>query len=135
MATRGEQERTQLAVQQVSLSQGPLPPAEELAKYEEVCKGAADRIIKMAEGQSEHRKAIEKSVVDSANRRANRGLVFAFILALVVLVGGFALILNDYGAAGVGLIVGEAVALSSLFIYGKVDQRKERQQQLAQFVR
>ena len=34
---------------------GPLPPPSALQSYEEVLEGSADRILKMAEKQTEHR--------------------------------------------------------------------------------
>lgn len=44
---------------------GPIPPPEALARYEEIQPGAADRIIKMAEKQQEHRMSLrQKPLVD-----------------------------------------------------------------------
>jgi hypothetical protein len=37
--------------------QGPLPRPEDFAAYERVLRGAADRILKMAENQAAHAKA------------------------------------------------------------------------------
>lgn len=44
---------------------GPLPPPEVLCRFEEVVHGSAERIIKMAEEQTSHRKELEKKVIDS----------------------------------------------------------------------
>ena len=46
-------------IRQSSFS-GPLPPPQILEKYESIVPGSADRIIGMAEKQSEHRRSIEK---------------------------------------------------------------------------
>ena len=49
----------------------PIPTASELKGYEQVCKGAADRIISMAERQAEHRQHMEKIVIEAASQRRN----------------------------------------------------------------
>ena len=46
-----------LAAVEISRFSGPLPHPEDLAKYEQVLPGAADRIISMAEQQAAHRQA------------------------------------------------------------------------------
>ncbi len=43
----------------VSVS-GPIPPPSMMEQYERTLPGSADRILKMAENQSEHRQWIEK---------------------------------------------------------------------------
>lgn len=43
---------------QISWSAGPLPPAEELLKYNDAVPEAAERILKMAETQQHHRLAL-----------------------------------------------------------------------------
>lgn len=87
----------------------------------------------MAEEQSTHRQELEKMVIEAGNKRATLSVWFAFVLALAVLATGVILILNGHGTKGVTVIVGEAVTLAALFIYGKIDQRRERQQQLQQW--
>ena len=42
-------------VQTVALTTGPLPPPEQLAQYEQIIPGAADRILRMTENNSDHR--------------------------------------------------------------------------------
>jgi len=42
--------------------EGPLPPLEILLGYEAACPGAADRLIKMAEDQGEHRRGLAPKV-------------------------------------------------------------------------
>jgi hypothetical protein len=51
------------AAVEISRFSGPLPHPEDLAKYEQVLPGSADRIISMAEQQAEHRRNLEKSVI------------------------------------------------------------------------
>lgn len=107
---------------------GPIPHPELFAKYEDVLPGSADRILKMAELQSEHRQYLEKSVIDSNIQDSKRGQYFAFILALVLIIGGFYLIANDKDAYGISLIIGSAATLVGIFIYGRKSERKEREE-------
>ncbi len=44
---------------------GPLPPPEILKRFDKVVPCTAERIIKMAEEQSAHRRELEKRVIDS----------------------------------------------------------------------
>src|SRR5690606_22269969 len=44
---------------QISSFTGPLPPPEILKSYDSIVDGAASRIIKMAEIQADHRRALE----------------------------------------------------------------------------
>jgi len=68
---------------------GPLPPAHELAGYEKVLSGAAERIMKMAESQLEHQieadKAADKrdnAIVKTEIRLAYLGLLTTFVIVL-----------------------------------------------------
>lgn len=91
---------------------GPLPPAEEFARYEQVCPGAADRIIAMAENQSRHRQAIENKSIEMTSRDSLLGLIFAFVFALATLVAGVWLVIQEhpvvgtiFGGVGLGTVV------------------------------
>lgn len=46
-----------------SVHMGPLPPPDVFAGYEQVCPGAAERILSMAEQQAKHRQDLEKDRV------------------------------------------------------------------------
>ena len=74
---------------------GPIPPADELIKYEQACRGAADRIIAMAESQSKHRQELETKVVGGNVQREKIGMWLAFILTvLLILIGTYLIIIN-----------------------------------------
>jgi uncharacterized membrane protein len=53
--------QTQLIQQTFS---GPIPPPTLLAEYNKVVPNAAERILAMAEKQSEHRQFLEKKVIN-----------------------------------------------------------------------
>jgi len=75
----------QVAVSQQSYS-GPLPPPAAMAKYEEICPGSAERILKMAELQSEHRKHLECKVIEAQIKISQTGQIFALIIAVSCLI-------------------------------------------------
>ena len=52
---------------------GPLPAPEDLAHYDAICPGAANRIITMAENNMEHRQSMEKTLVRSEYGLRTRG--------------------------------------------------------------
>lgn len=67
---------------------GPLPPPEALQRYDQILPGAANRIIKMAESQHEHRQKLEKTVVESNAFSQKVGLILGFVVAMTAIVGG-----------------------------------------------
>jgi uncharacterized membrane protein len=102
-----------------SVFSGPLPPPEMLARYNEALPDGADRIVKMAENQSAHRRRME-----------SRGQIFAFTLALVAIVGGIVLISIGRSAEGLVPLVAAIGGLIGFFIYGEVRARSARRVEL-----
>lgn len=94
---------------------GPLPPPEMLVRYNDALPDGADRIVKMAEDQSAHRRTME-----------SRGQIFGFTLALVAIVGGIVLIADGKSAEGLVPLVSALAVLVGLFIYGEVRGRSTR---------
>ncbi len=115
---------------QTKFSAGPIPTPEVLGRYETILPGLADRIMKQAESQTAHRIDIEKRVIKSDIRNSLLGIIFAFIIGLVGIVGG--LYLTSLGMAATGLTVSgvSLVSLVSAFIYGTNSRRKERQKKM-----
>ena len=87
---------------------GPLPPADEMEKYERVSPGAAERIIAMAETQSSHRHGLE-----------SKGQNYAAMLGALAIISGT--IAGVLGAQLVGSVIGGLVlvGLVSAFIQGR----------------
>ena len=105
---------------------GPLPSARELAEYDEILPGAADRIITMTERQSAHRQELETFAIHAEDRRSWGGLIVGGTVALAFLVGAVVLGLKGQpvlagilGTLDLGSIVGT-------FVYGTVSRRAER---------
>lgn len=114
-------------VQQRSVSfSGPLPPPEILQKFNEVVPGSAERIIKMAEEQSVHRRALEKKVIDSDIAGSKLGQILGFIIAIAGLVVALLTAIFGNAIAGGFIGVGTLASLVSVFMYGSKTRSKER---------
>ncbi len=81
----------------------------------------------MAERQSAHREQMEARVVNGNVASQTRGSYFAFILALISIMGGFFLIYAGKNAQGLVAIIVSVGSLAGVFIYSKYEQRKERE--------
>lgn len=103
--------------QVVSEFSGPLPPPSIIKGYEDVLPGAAERILEMAEKQSEHRQFMERKMISTESRDSLLGVVFAFVLGVGCLFISYEIVVNVpenagaiasaiFGAAGIGSIVG-----------------------------
>lgn len=106
--------------------QGPVPPPQVLAGYNHVIPGGAERILAMAERQQAHRQDLESTVVKGNVRAELRGQILAFILGLVAIGGGIALIAYDKDTLGITSIVTAFTALAGVFVYGRYQQARER---------
>ncbi len=67
---------------------GPLPHPEILQRYETIVPGAAERILKKFEAQTEHRQRLERKVVWTDSFKSITGLFCAFIIAMTTIIGG-----------------------------------------------
>ena len=61
---------------------GPLPPADEMAQYEETLPGSANRIIAMTENQNKHRIEMEKIDLPIQHEQFKRGQIFSLIIGV-----------------------------------------------------
>jgi uncharacterized membrane protein len=98
---------------------GPFPPPEMMSEYNKIVPGSADRILKMAEAQSNHRQELEKAIIKSDIKLAERGQSYAFSLAVLSLsmTGLFAYM----GETALATLLGgtTVIALVSLFMRGR----------------
>lgn len=106
---------------------GILPVPEELERYEVLCPGITDRLMKSYENQVTHRISCEKVVIDGDSKRSSLGQIFAFVITVIILIGGFILILFDKSIAGLSSIFLAISSLVAVFIGGAVTRSKERQ--------
>lgn len=105
---------------------GPIPPPRALAEYEQIQPGAADRILKMAEKQQDHRMSLEKQAVLGQLQQSKRGQLFGFIIVFVCVAVAicFASFFQMYDFAKTFLTV-TMLSLAALFVYGKYEMKKD----------
>ncbi len=108
--------------------QGPLPHPDHLKKYDEVCPGAAEKIVSAFISQSKHRMELETKVVDSNIKNEKRGQVFAFIIALIGIGAGILLLVIGKEISGFAAFFGTLASLTAVFIVGKKKTQKELQE-------
>jgi uncharacterized membrane protein len=128
--SKEHQQRVMMASFSAEMYSGPIPPPAIMAEWEKLLPGSADRILKMAEKQSAHRIAIEAKVVDSDVRRSDRGLVFGFIIALVMIIGGLITVGLGHDWAGVAVITGSLIGVVGLFVYAYISRETERKSRM-----
>lgn len=117
---RKKEVKEALMVIRSEMFSGPIPPPESLARYEQIQPGSADRILKMAEKQQEHRMCLESKVIGSQVEQSKRGQLFGFIIVFVCVAVAifFALHLGMTTFAASFLSV-TMVVIVGLFINGK----------------
>jgi len=109
-----------------SVHAGPLPAPRDLADYEIILPGAADRILTMAENQAKHRMAIETRVLADNSLRSKLGLGAGFVVAMTALViSGY---IASHGAPWPGSLLGTGSlgGLVAVFVTGTNSQKEER---------
>ena len=101
--------------QQVSYS-GPLPPADELAQYESVLPGAAERILSLAEKEAEHRHRADDKIIEKTLHFNKVGQILSFSLSLLSL-GAVCLcvVLSQPGASIAPALIAIPSILSVIF--------------------
>jgi len=112
------------AIRQASSFRGPIPPPQILKGYNEVIKDGAERIITMAEKQSNHRMQLEDHAIKEELKQSRLGQVFGFVLGLVGF--GLATTLSILGHDGIAGIFGTTtiIGLVTVFVLGKKAQQK-----------
>ena len=97
---------------------GILPPPAMLEHYDKIVPGSAERLIKMAENQSQHRMKLESQVIHSDSRNSTIGVISALIITVGTLVlAGYAIKMGQTLAGGVIGSLGIA-SIVGAFIYG-----------------
>jgi len=113
---------------------GPLPHPDMLAKYEEIEKGTASRIIKMAENQSEHRQTIEKRVIQANIQNENTGMFLAFFMTITIILASAFLVFSGKDVSGlVMLFSGLGIQFINYFKQKKKESKSEFGKRLSEW--
>lgn len=106
---------------------GVLPQSDELLKYEQVLPGLADRIMKQAEKQTDHRIKQEDKVIRSGNFRATLGTTFGFILGMSGITAGTYLMSLGLSGEGLASFFGSLGTLLWAYLKGIKSNKEERE--------
>jgi uncharacterized membrane protein len=106
---------------------GPLPHPEILDGYDKVLHGSANRILKMAEKQLDHRISIENKLVDGENQSRLLGLVAGFLIATLGLGGAVYLGYNGKTWESGIMSGGTLVGLVTVFVKGSSNNNQEKE--------
>lgn len=99
--------------------EGPLPPASEMERYEQIAPGAADRILTMAEHAQEKFFALEDK---EAQRRYNMALItngLAFLTILLICALLLFAIHKQSTLAAIAACVTSIATVAGIFLYGR----------------
>jgi len=130
-AASGSKKSQVRAVSVTTAYSGPIPSPDDFAGYNAVLPGAADRILKMAEGQSSHRQRIETIAVSGNTVSQVLAIPVAGYLAYVVLNGAIHLLETGHQIEGLSALVGAIATMVGVFIYGKRHQTRQLAEKLA----
>ena len=106
---------------------GPLPHPMTLQQYDVVAPGSAERILSVFESQMKHRMDVEARTLDSESNRSYLGLAAGFILSVMIVLGGFYVMINVHPWAGAGVIGTQIAVIAGVFVYGTRSRRDERE--------
>jgi uncharacterized membrane protein len=109
---------------QASSFTGILPPPDILIHYNEAVPDAAERIIKMAEKQQDHRIELEKKAIRGQIIQSQTGQIMAGVLGLCGICGGIFLLFNDKDIGGFTALIGTISALVGVFLKSQKNQRE-----------
>ena len=101
---------------------GPIPPPEVIKGYESVIPGSAERLLRMAEKEQQHRIEIDNQLAKGYMALNVRGQILGFFIVLMLIVAIVFLTIyhHEYVAGGLTVV---AVSLSVIFVLRKVPKK------------
>lgn len=118
--------QSMLAIQQESFS-GPIPHPAILEGYEKIQAGFAERIVKMAEKEQDHRFECDDKIIKGSISTTKRGQWMGYTIALVF--GIISLVLGLMGQVAVASIIGglDLVALVTVFVKSQSSPKAKKE--------
>lgn len=105
---------------------GPIPHPEILRQYDLVNPGFAERIIRMAEKESENRHQNETRITKNMVRTTFLGITFAFLSVIIVAGLVYYSLSKGFDTTAATISVGSMAAVAGVFIFFKRSQRETR---------
>ena len=109
---------------------GALPIASQFKAFNDAVPGTGKRLTDMAEKDQQHLHRMEEKALQGDLARSMLGLIFAFVLAVILVVGGIYLLANGHSTEGY-LTGGTPIAVLLLSFASKfINQQMRRRQSL-----
>ena len=99
--------------------EGPIPPPSVLEQYDKISPGAAERIIRMAESEVEHRHHLTRRHLESEITEARLGQILAFLIGVFTIGCGTYAATHGAELAGGFIGTGGVIGLVTTFILGR----------------
>ena len=124
------QQTTQVVHQRRS---GPLPPPEDIERYEAISPGFAKELLEMAKSSQDHIQKMQSEDLEMQRAFAERhyrlfgiGQIFAMILGLAGITSGTLIaVMGDGDSKAGATVIGSVMAvLGGAFVWGKWQERK-----------
>lgn len=108
--------------------QGPLPPPEDFALYNQILPGSAKQILDMATKEQDHRISQESKALDANILVTKREQTFGFSLALSAIISATILLMYDKDIAGGAIFIAAlgSLILNSFYGHKKKKKRKKK---------
>ena len=105
-----------------------LPDPDDVAKFEHLFPGATKVIFDQYQKQGDHRRSIEKKVVDGNVSQQKLAPIYGLIIVLAALGAGVFLIIEGYDVSGLAAIISALAAPVAVFVGGRIMQYIERRE-------
>jgi len=111
-----------VAVRAESSWSGPIPSPDQLARFDAVVPGSAERILNMAEQEGEHARDMQRRAVKAAIRLEHLGQGCAFVFAAGAVMAAYRLAMAGHDMVA-GILIGTTLAT---IVIAFLDRRKPR---------
>lgn len=132
---RAQPKPTMGEVRAIHLSQqheGPLPPAEQLAAYDDRFPGFGERIMRMAEKNLDHTMkmqeeelSLEREIYRNDAKRSTSSLHLGSTIIFGTVAGGLTLVFSGHDTAGAAIVGSVVTALAFVFATSLNQKRRE----------
>lgn len=113
------QQISEIQLQQLKLSHGPIPSPEILQQYENLQPGLATKIIEWADQEKNHRHSIEKTGQEANIQEIRTGQNYGLIIGVITIISGSVTAIMGAEVAGGFIGTGGVVGLVATFVYGR----------------
>ena len=119
---RKQKSKHPIAIEGIQFS-GPIPPPAILQEYNNISPDCAERIIKYAEVEAEHRRKVEIFTIKTEMLEIRLGQIFGFLIGITTILSGTYAAINGAQIAGSLIGTGGVIGLVTAFITGRSSKK------------